>query len=118
MDHFESLPQQEKDHIIGRRQSDNEELDDAPESAHVKRTAQESFSPEAFMLRRSMPYVEGQTAGLVFVCFASSTQPFLQQMDRMVGKEDGITDGLFRFSVPKTGAFFWLPPMKDGKIAL
>jgi len=118
LDHFESLPQQEKDHIIGRRQSDNEELDDAPESAHVKRTAQESFSPEAFMLRRSMPYVEGQTAGLVFVCFASSTQPFLQQMDRMVGKEDGITDGLFRFSVPKTGAFFWLPPMKDGKIAL
>ena len=70
------------------------------------------------MLRRSMPWAEGQNAGLVFVCFASSTQPFLQQMDRMVGKEDGITDGLFRFSVPKTGAFFWVPPMKDGKVVI
>ena len=116
--HFESLPQQEKDHIIGRRQSDNEELDDAPVSAHVKRTAQESFEPEAFMLRRSMPWAEGQNSGLVFVCFANSTSPFKQQMARMAGEEDGITDGLFRFSQPKNGAFFWVPPMNNGKIQL
>ena len=32
--------------------SDNEELDDAPESAQVKRTAQESVTPEAFILRQ------------------------------------------------------------------
>lgn len=118
LDHFESLPQTEKDHIIGRRQSDNEELDDAPESAHVKRTAQESFEPEAFMLRRSMPWVSAQDAGLVFVCFASSTEPFKQQMARMAGQEDGITDGLFRFSQPLNGAFFWVPPMNAGKISL
>jgi putative iron-dependent peroxidase len=46
----------EQDHAVGRRRSDNEELDDAPESAHVKRTAQESFEPEAFVVRRSMPW--------------------------------------------------------------
>lgn len=116
LEHFESLPQQEKDHIIGRRQSDNEELDDAPISAHVKRTAQESFEPEAFMMRRSMPWISGQDSGLVFVCFARSVLPFKQQMARMAGQEDGVTDGLFRFSQPINGAFFWVPPMKDGKV--
>lgn len=118
LSHFEALPQHEKDHIIGRRQSDNVELDDAPVSAHVKRTAQESFEPEAFMLRRSMPWSEGQNAGLVFVCFAHSTAPFKQQMARMAGVEDGIVDGLFQFSRPINGAFFWVPPMSNGKVQL
>ncbi len=40
---FGALPQTEQDHIIGRRKSDNQEIADAPESAHVKRTEQESF---------------------------------------------------------------------------
>ena len=43
---FASMSQTERDEIIGRRLSDNEEIEDAPESAHVKRTAQESFEPE------------------------------------------------------------------------
>lgn len=116
--HFASLKQQDKDHIIGRRLSDNEELDDAPISAHVKRTAQESFIPEAFMLRRSMPYTEGKDAGLIFVCFANSPRPFKQQLARMVGKEDGVTDGLFRFSRPLTGAYYWCPGTKDGQLDL
>ena len=34
---------------------------------------------------------------------------------KMVGEEDGIVDGLFSFTRPKTGAFFWCPPMKDGQ---
>jgi putative iron-dependent peroxidase len=42
-DKMESIPSGDMDNIIGRRKSDNEELDDAPESAHVKRTSQESF---------------------------------------------------------------------------
>ena len=56
LDHFQRRPQAEQDHVIGRRLSDNEELDDAPESAQVKRTAQESVTPEAFILRKSMPW--------------------------------------------------------------
>jgi putative iron-dependent peroxidase len=51
---FESLSPQGQDDSVGRRKSDNEELLDAPPSAHVKRTAQESFDPESFILRRSM----------------------------------------------------------------
>jgi putative iron-dependent peroxidase len=95
---------------MGRRRGDNEEIEDAPESAHVKRTAQESFDPEAFVVRRSMPWVEGLHAGLVFVAFGRSFDAFEAQLDRMVGAEDGITDALFRFTRPLTGAYFWCPP--------
>lgn len=118
LEYFASLKQQDQDHIIGRRLSDNEELDDAPISAHVKRTAQESFTPQAFMLRRSMPYSEGNQAGLIFVCFANSPMPFKQQLARMVGREDGVTDGLFRFSRPLTGAYYWCPGVKSGRLDL
>ena len=116
--HFASMSETEQDNIIGRRLSDNVEFEGSPASAHVKRTAQESFDPEAFMVRRSMPYSEGEHAGLMFVCFANSTLPFNQQMNRMAGGEDGITDGLFQFSQPLTGAFYWCPPIKDGQLDL
>lgn len=111
---FAMHPQGEKDHMIGRRQSDNEELADAPDSAHVKRTAQESFEPEAFILRRSMPWAEGADAGLMFVAFGHSTMAFEQQMIRMAGLEDGVVDALFRFTRPVTGGYYWCPPAVEG----
>ena len=115
---FDAMSPQEQDQAIGRRRSDNVELDDAPASAHVKRTAQESFEPEAFVLRRSMPWSEGQRAGLVFVAFGKSFDAFEAQLRRMIGAEDGITDALFRFTRPVTGAYFWCPPLRDGRLDL
>jgi putative iron-dependent peroxidase len=115
---FDAMSPHEQDQVIGRRRSDNLELDDAPASAHVKRTAQESFEPEAFMLRRSMPWAEGQRAGLVFVAFGKSFDAFEVQLQRMIGAEDGITDALFRFTRPLTGAYFWCPPLRDGRLDL
>lgn len=116
--HFESLPQKERDNIIGRSLSDNEELESAPESAHVKRSAQESFSPAAFMFRRSMPWNDATREGLMFVAFGHSLNAFEAVLRRMVGLEDGITDGLFRFSQPLTGAYFWCPPLAGGTLDL
>ena len=113
LDAFEAMPAATQDHVIGRRRSDNVELDDAPASAHVKRTAQESFTPEAFMWRRSMPWTDGENAGLVFVSFAASLDPFEAQLRRMLGLEDNITDALFRFTRPLTGANLWCPPVKE-----
>jgi len=118
LDHFQSLPQGEQDNIIGRRLSDNEELDDAPVSAHVKRTAQESFEPEAFVVRRSMPWSDSSGEGLMFVAFGKNLDAFEVQMRRMVGEEDGITDALFRFSRPLTGSYLWCPPVRDGRLDL
>jgi putative iron-dependent peroxidase len=73
---FEAMTPLTQDHMIGRRRVDNQEIDDAPESAHVKRTAQENFEPEAFVLRRSMPWAAGDEAGLMFVAFGKSFAAF------------------------------------------
>ena len=118
LDRFAALSATEQDHTIGRRKTDNEELDDAPESAHVKRSAQESFSPEAFVVRRSMPWANGANNGLVFVAFGHSFDAFEAILRRMAGLEDGITDALFTFTRPETGNYFWCPPMKDGRLDL
>ena len=115
---FAAMTSVAQDHAIGRRRSDNEELDDAPASAHVKRTAQESFTPEAFVLRRSMPWAEGNRGGLMFVAFGKSFAAFEAQLHRMVGQEDGIVDGLFQFTAPVSGAYFWCPAMQDGHLDL
>ncbi|SEI03516.1 putative iron-dependent peroxidase [Pseudomonas asplenii] len=118
LDGFAALPSHEQDNIMGRRKSDNEELDDAPESAHVKRTAQESFAPEAFVVRRSMPWSNEQGAGLMFTAFGCTLDAFEVQLRRMSGQEDGITDALYRFSRPITGGYYWCPPVKDGHLDL
>lgn len=115
---FDAMSPQAQDHSVGRRKSDNEELDDAPASAHVKRTAQESFTPEAFVVRRSMPWAEAGEAGLVFVAFGHSLDAFEAQLKRMVGAEDGIVDALFSFTRPMTGAYFWCPPLRAGRLDL
>lgn len=118
MDAFDALPHAAQDDAIGRRRSDNAELDDAPASAHVKRTAQESFSPEAFVLRRSMPWAAGLQCGLFFVAFASTLDAFEAQMRRMAGQEDGVVDALFGFTRPASGAYLWCPPMHQGRLDL
>ncbi len=118
LDHFQSMSQAEQDNTIGRRKSDNQELDDAPVSAHVKRTAQESFQPEAFVLRRSMPWADATNEGLVFVAFGKSFDAFDALLRRMVGAEDGVTDALFSFTRPISGSYFWCPPVANGRLDL
>ena len=118
MSRFEAMPREQQDHTVGRERDSNEEIDDAPESAHVKRTAQENFEPEAFVLRRSMPWAKGNEGGLVFTAFGHSFDAFEAQLRRMSGAEDGITDALYTFTEPETGAYFWCPPVKEGLIDL
>ena len=117
LDRFSSWSHIRQDNTVGRRRSDNKELDSAPESAHVKRTAQESFEPEAFVLRRSMPWSDSDgNAGLLFVAFGRTLDAYEAQMKRMAGIDDGIVDAMFDFSRPLTGSYFWCPPIKGGKL--
>ena len=118
LDYMESMEEAEMDHIIGRRLSDNEEIEDAPKSAHVKRTAQEDFEPEAFVLRRSMPWADESGEGLVFVAFGKSFDAFEALLNRMLGKDDGISDALFRVSQAISGNYFWCPPLRDNRLDL
>ena len=118
LDAFDALGTDGQNKAMGRRMSDNEELDDAPISAHVKRTAQESFSPEAFVLRRSMPWAVGHQCGLFFVAFGATLDAFEAQMRRMAGQEDGVVDATFSYSKPVSGAYLWCPPVLQGKLDL
>lgn len=107
---------EDRDNMIGRRREDDEEIEDAPPSAHVKRTAQEDFDPEAFMFRRSMPWSDTRRNGLEFIAYARSFGPFDQMLQRMTGLEDGIIDALFTFSRPITGGYYWCPPVKGDQL--
>ena len=118
LDDFLSRPESEQDDTIGRRKSDNEEFDEAPESAHVKRAAQEDYDPEAFVVRRSMPWADSSHEGLVFIAFGRNFDAYSAILKRMTGAEDGIVDALFSFTTPVTGSFFWCPPMHGGRLDL
>jgi len=115
---FDAMTRAEQDNCFGRERDSNEELDDAPESAHVKRTAQEDFEPEAFVVRRSMPWVADADAGLVFLAFGKSFDAFEAQLRRMTGHDDGISDALFRFTRPLTGGYYWCPSVAGNAIDL
>ncbi len=115
---FEKLSPQARNHVFGRDRESNEELEDAPPSAHVKRTAQEDFEPEAFMVRRSMPYGTVTEHGLYFVAYGKTVDAFEAVLKRMVGHDDGIVDGLFQFSRPVSGGYYWCPPVADGHLQL
>lgn len=116
--HFRGHTPAERDAIIGRRRDDNEEIDDAPASAHVKRSAQESFDPPAFMLRRSIPWATAHEQGLEFIAYGKSLDPFEHVLRRMAGLDDGVTDALFTFSRPVTGGYYWCPPIAAGRLDL
>jgi putative iron-dependent peroxidase len=115
---LEAMTPQERDHVIGRSRETNLELADAPASAHVKRTAQESFEPPAFMVRRSMPWGDVAEHGLYFVAYGASLDPFERVLRRMAGLEDGLPDALLRFSRPLTGGYYWCPPLRAGALDL
>lgn len=115
---FDALSSHHQDSAVGRRRVDNVELEDAPASSHVKRTAQESFAPEAFLLRRSMPWADAMSQGLMFTAFGRSFDAFEAQLRRMLGHEDGVQDALLQFTQPTTSDYFWCPPLSDRQLDL
>jgi putative iron-dependent peroxidase len=115
---FDAWPRAHQDAAIGRERDSNRELSDAPPSAHVKRSAQESFDPPAFMLRRSMPWTSGREQGLEFVAYGADLDRFERVLRRMLGEEDGIVDALFSFSRPVTGGYYFCPPLAGSGIDL
>ncbi|HVZ71901.1 MAG TPA: Dyp-type peroxidase [Polyangia bacterium] len=112
---FEKLSVAARNDVIGRDLDTDEELPDAPETAHVKRAAQESYDPPAFILRRSMPWGDVRQHGLYFVAYGASLDPFEHILHRMVGLEDGKPDALLTMSRAVTGGYFWCAPVTRDK---
>jgi putative iron-dependent peroxidase len=118
LDGFARLSTAAKEAVIGRSLATNEELASAPASAHVKRTAQESFEPAAFVVRRAMPWGDSRESGSYFLAYGESLDRFERLLTRMAGLEDGIVDGLLTISRPVTGGYYWCPPVRDARIHL
>jgi putative iron-dependent peroxidase len=55
---------------------------------------------------------------LMFAAFAESLDPFEAQLKCVTGQEDGVVDGLFRFTRPVSGSYFWCSPALDGALDL
>ena len=83
---LDQLNEASRNLIIGRTQRDDHEIAEAPATAHIRRTAQEDFQPEAFLWRRSMPWIHVMDAGLLFQAFAASVTAFAAQIHRMSGQ--------------------------------
>ncbi|MDB4957944.1 MAG: hypothetical protein JWO36_5513 [Myxococcales bacterium] len=115
---LDRLPQDARDNLVGRDRVSNEELADAPASAHVKRAAQESFEPSGFMVRRSMPWGSTTEHGLYFVAYGATLDPFERVLRRMAGLDDGIVDGLSHFTRAVSGGYYWCPPVANGVLDL
>ena len=116
------MSKHEQSQAIGRDRASNEELEDAPASAHIKRTTQEDFTlsdgSEGFSWRRSMPWLAGDASGLHFVSFGKNFEAFELQLASMSGvsqAKDGITDAVLQMSQPLRTSYFWCPPMQDTK---
>jgi putative iron-dependent peroxidase len=118
LDRLGGMPAAQRDALVGRARDTNEELGDAPPSAHVKRAAQESFEPAAFMVRRSMPCATVREPGLFFVAYGATLDAYERVLRRMAGLDDGITDGLLRFTRPVSGGYYFCPPVRGDALDL
>ncbi len=111
LDRLARMSPAQRDEAVGRSRETNEELAGAPASAHVKRAAQESFDPPAFMVRRSMPYGTVREHGLFFVAYGATLDAFERVLRRMAGMEDGLHDGLSSFTRAVSGGYYFCPPV-------
>lgn len=109
LDALAAHPPARRDQLIGRTADSDEELADAPPSAHVKRTAQEDFDPPTFLVRRSMPWGGVEAHGLLFLAYSVDPAGFDRMLGRMLGEEDGVVDDLFTFSRVLDGGHYWCP---------
>lgn len=113
-DRFHSLAQPDRDRTLGRSIDTDKELVEAPATAHIKRTDQESFEPPAYILRRSMPWGDVRRHGLQFIAFMDHPIKVQRMLERMVGVHDGLPDALLGHSQAETGAFYFIPPIFNG----
>lgn len=114
MDAFDALDERAQERVMGRTKDDSEEFDEAdlPEDSHVARTElHDAQGNELPIFRRSVPYGNVGSHGLMFVGFAREQQRLDTMLRRMAGA-DGPRDALTRFSHPLTGSYYVVPSVQ------
>jgi putative iron-dependent peroxidase len=109
-----ALSDAEQEQVMGRTKPDSIELDDKPVTSHVARTDQDEFG---HIFRRNTAYGTLQQHGTMFVGFAASRQPLDVMLRSMVGQvvnggepgQHGERDALTRYTVAKSGGYYFMP---------
>jgi putative iron-dependent peroxidase len=111
---FDALSEREQELVIGRTKVDSQELseEEMPDDSHVARTElHDAQGDELPIFRRSVPYGNVASHGLMFVGFAREQQRMVTMLRRMAGA-DGPRDALTRFSTPLSGSFYVVPSIQ------
>jgi len=112
-DAWRALSIEKQERIIGRTKAESIELDESrmPADSHVSRTTLEEGGQELDIFRRNTPYGRVGDHGTVFIGFAKQQHRLQRMLERMVGIGDGVRDALTRFTVPLTGAYYFVPAL-------
>ena len=107
---WEATPVHQQELIMGRTKPDSIELENKPADSHVARTDQDEFGK---IFRRNMPYGKIDDHGTVFVGFSADQKRLSRMLDSMAGLVTGTRDALTRFTVPLTGAYYFVPSVES-----
>jgi porphyrinogen peroxidase len=107
---WEAQTTERQEQVIGRKKLDSAELDDKPADSHIARTDQDELGK---IFRRNMPYGTVTDHGTMFVGFSSEQSRLARMLESMAGVEDGVRDALTRFATPLTGAYYFIPSLRD-----
>jgi porphyrinogen peroxidase len=107
---WEALPIDQQERIMGRTKRDSIELENKASDSHVARTDQDEFG---HIFRRNMPYGNIDDHGTVFVGFSAEQKRLSRMLDSMAGLVTGKRDALTRFTVPLTGAYYFVPSVES-----
>lgn len=111
---WDNLPVSIQEAHIGRTKVDDIELqgDAKPATAHISRVVIKENGEELEILRHSMPYGSIKEAGLLFIAYGSSPEPFDKMLDQMVGTDKNEPyDHLLNYSQAVTGSRFFAPSL-------
>jgi putative iron-dependent peroxidase len=118
---FKALSDEEQGKVVGRRKSDNEELegDEMPNNSHISRTDLKINGQAMKIYRRSDPFGNATEHGLYFLAFACELKRLSSQLESMLGMtEDGIHDKLIEFSKATTSSYWFAPSAEDLALAI
>ncbi|HKW07681.1 MAG TPA: Dyp-type peroxidase [Candidatus Dormibacteraeota bacterium] len=107
---WESAPTEKQELVMGRRKADSAELEDKPADSHVAKNDQDELGK---IFRRNMPYGTVTAHGTMFVGFSSDQHRLARMLESMAGVGDGIRDALTYYATPLTGAYYFVPSLRD-----
>ena len=107
---WESVPVERQEAVIGRNKVDSVELENKPGDSHVAKTDQDEFGK---IFRRNMPYGTVTGHGTMFVGFSSQQSRLARMLESMAGVVDGVRDALTNYTTPLTGAYYFVPSLRD-----